>query len=382
MDEKRQRSGRSRQRSRPNDRQRRSSHRWSCGAASNARVVRIGDEYRNQIVDTGHAARLQRHRRDGRARRQGRALPDPVGNGRAGKPDRARLLLARRAARSVCASTGIKVIAGLVHHGSGPRYTNLLDPKFPDLLARLCGAGSRERYPWIEAWTPVNEPLTTARFSCLYGHWYPHLQRHRRDLPRDRQPVPRRRSGDAGDPRRSTRTRSCIATEDIGKTFATDRARLPGRARERAALADLRPARRSRRRQATRSTAGCATRRHRRRCWTSSRPATATPDIIGFDHYLTSERFLDHRVERYPGVEPGSNGRDTLRRCRGGSGRQAAPAARPGASPARDVGALRDADRDHRGPSRLHARRAGALAASKCGPRPSRSALAAPTSGR
>jgi dTDP-4-dehydrorhamnose reductase len=31
-----------------------------------------------------------------------------------------------------------------------------------------------ERYPWIEAWTPVNEPLTTARFSCLYGHWYPH----------------------------------------------------------------------------------------------------------------------------------------------------------------------------------------------------------------
>ena len=23
-------------------------------------------------------------------------------------------------------------------------------------------------------WTPVNEPLTTARFSALYGHWYPH----------------------------------------------------------------------------------------------------------------------------------------------------------------------------------------------------------------
>ena len=22
--------------------------------------------------------------------------------------------------------------------------------------------------------TPVNEPLTTARFSGLYGHWYPH----------------------------------------------------------------------------------------------------------------------------------------------------------------------------------------------------------------
>ena len=30
------------------------------------------------------------------------------------------------------------------------------------------------RYPWLEMFTPVNEPLTTARFSGLYGHWYPH----------------------------------------------------------------------------------------------------------------------------------------------------------------------------------------------------------------
>ena len=31
-----------------------------------------------------------------------------------------------------------------------------------------------ERYPDIDAYTPVNEPLTTARFSALYGLWYPH----------------------------------------------------------------------------------------------------------------------------------------------------------------------------------------------------------------
>ena len=31
-----------------------------------------------------------------------------------------------------------------------------------------------ERYPWVQDWTPVNEPLTTARFSGLYGVWYPH----------------------------------------------------------------------------------------------------------------------------------------------------------------------------------------------------------------
>ena len=33
-----------------------------------------------------------------------------------------------------------------------------------------------ERYPWLDDWTPVNEPLTTARFSALYGHWYPHAR--------------------------------------------------------------------------------------------------------------------------------------------------------------------------------------------------------------
>ena len=60
------------------------------------------------------------------------------------------------------------MIGGLVHHGSGPRYTNLLDPKFPQLLADYA-AKVAKRYPWIEYWTPVNEPLTTARFSCSTG---------------------------------------------------------------------------------------------------------------------------------------------------------------------------------------------------------------------
>ncbi len=34
------------------------------------------------------------------------------------------------------------------------------------------------------------------------------------------------------------------------------------------------------------------------------------PGIIGFNYYVTSERFLDHRVERYPGVPVGGNGRE------------------------------------------------------------------------
>src|SRR3546814_18782716 len=32
--------------------------------------------------------------------------------------------------------------------------------------------------------------------------------------------------------------------------------------------------------------------------------------MIGINHYLTSERFLDHRTELYPGHEIGGNGRD------------------------------------------------------------------------
>src|SRR4051794_20869140 len=68
---------------------------------------------------------------------------------------------------------GIRPIAGLVHHGSGPRHTDLLDEGFARKLAEYAGHVA-ERYPWIEEWTPVNEPLTTARFAALYGLWYPH----------------------------------------------------------------------------------------------------------------------------------------------------------------------------------------------------------------
>src|SRR5207253_6883246 len=49
------------------------------------------------------------------------------------------------------------------------------DPGFAEGLAEFAGRVA-ERYPWVKAWTPVNEPLTTARFSALYGHWYPHAR--------------------------------------------------------------------------------------------------------------------------------------------------------------------------------------------------------------
>ena len=67
----------------------------------------------------------------------------------------------------------ITPIAGLVHHGSGPAFTDLNDEEFPYKLAAYAKAVAK-KFPWIEYYTPVNEPLTTARFSGLYGLWYPH----------------------------------------------------------------------------------------------------------------------------------------------------------------------------------------------------------------
>lgn len=68
---------------------------------------------------------------------------------------------------------GLRPIVGLMHHGSGPPHTSLLDPGMPQKLA-LHASAVAERYPDVDAYTPVNEPNTTARFSGQYGLWYPH----------------------------------------------------------------------------------------------------------------------------------------------------------------------------------------------------------------
>jgi dTDP-4-dehydrorhamnose reductase len=70
------------------------------------------------------------------------------------------------------ADRGVEPIVTLLHHGSGPAYTSLVDPAFPYLFAEYAAATAR-RFPWVKRWTPINEPLTTARFSTLYAAWYP-----------------------------------------------------------------------------------------------------------------------------------------------------------------------------------------------------------------
>ncbi|MFB9051184.1 sugar nucleotide-binding protein [Sphingobium indicum] len=197
----------------------------------------------------------------------------------------------------------IRVIAGLVHHGSGPAYSGLLEEGFAAGLARHAGAAA-ERYPWIADWTPVNEPLTTARFSALYGHWYPH---HRSEpsfwLALLNQIDAVRLSMRAI--RRVNPAARLIQTDDLGRSYAT------ASLREQAGFDNLR------RWASWDLLCGMMTREHplwerlsgfgfqdRLRAIADD---PCPPDIIGINHYLTSDRFLDHRLHRYPAHSHGGS---------------------------------------------------------------------------
>jgi len=70
---------------------------------------------------------------------------------------------------------GLDIVADLVHYGT-PRWLNgsFADPRFPDALAEFAGALAHRYAGRIRAYTPVNEPLTTASFSGLRAVWPPY----------------------------------------------------------------------------------------------------------------------------------------------------------------------------------------------------------------
>jgi dTDP-4-dehydrorhamnose reductase len=203
---------------------------------------------------------------------------------------------------------GIKVIGGLLHHGSGPKYTGLLDPDFPKKLGDYA-ARVAERYPWIEMWTPVNEPLTTARFSGLYGHWYP----HGRSYPTFLRALANECKGTLEamrSIRRSIPGALLVQTEDLGKTFSTAPLRYQAaHENERRWLSlDLLCGRVDSRHSWHKILFGAGVGWGEMEMFEGGE---ARPDILGINHYLTSERFLDHRTHLYPWLEPGGNRRDT-----------------------------------------------------------------------
>lgn len=200
----------------------------------------------------------------------------------------------------------IDPIVGLVHHGSGPRYTNLLDALFPELLA----AYAREvatRFPWIRRYTPVNEPLTTARFSTLYGHWYPH---HRSNASFAQAIVNQCKATSLAmqEIRKINPTALLIQTEDLGRVASTS------------TLAYQADFENERRFLTWDLLCGIVDTRHR--MWKFLRHSgiaaaqlawfqehACPPDVIGVNHYLTSDRYLSEDGRRFPDAATGGNGR-------------------------------------------------------------------------
>jgi dTDP-4-dehydrorhamnose reductase len=201
----------------------------------------------------------------------------------------------------------ITPIAGLLHHGSGPRDTSLLDPAFPERLAAYAAAVA-QRFPWLESFTPINEPLTTARFAGLYGHWYPHGKDDatfaRCLLTELKATVLAMRSI-----RKIIPHARLVQTEDLAKIFST-----PPLAYQ----ADYENDRRwiSFDLLTGYLTPACRLYQHFRHLgipaadldWFRDNPCP--PDIFGVNYYVTSERFLDHRLHAYPHHAHASNGRD------------------------------------------------------------------------
>jgi dTDP-4-dehydrorhamnose reductase len=216
---------------------------------------------------------------------------------------------------------GVRPIVGLVHHGSGPRGTSLLDPAFADGLARFARACA-ERFEWVLDWVPVNEPLTTARFSALYGHWYPHATD---DTAFVRALLTQCRAVVLA--MRAIRTvipgARLIQTEDLARTHSTRRlAYQAAFENERRWLTfDLLRGRVTRDHPLWRwlTTVGA---KRRELEWFVANPCP--PNIVGLNYYVTSERLLDERLERYGGHTHGTNGRDAyadvcaVRALRGG----------------------------------------------------------------
>lgn len=202
-------------------------------------------------------------------------------------------------------AAGVKPIAGLVHHGSGPRSTSLLDPEFPEKLAAYAEAVAN-RYPWIEAYTPVNEPNTTARFSGMYGVWYPH-KRSRRSYLRALLNELKGTVLSMEAVRRVRPDARLIQTDDLGTICGTPELRATWE------LMDLRQwlpfdllcGRVDRWHPMFRylRDAGIG---EREILWFAEHPCP--PDVVGVNYYVTSDRFIDHRLELYSADQRSAEG--------------------------------------------------------------------------
>lgn len=203
---------------------------------------------------------------------------------------------------------GIQPIVGLCHHGSGPLHVNFFDDSFAEGLGEYA-AKVAAQFPWVEYYTPVNEPLTTARFCALYGHWYPHrknwLDFLRVLLAECKGTVLAMQAI-----RKINPHAKLVQTEDLGKTHSTPRLQYQ---------ADFENERRW---LSIDLLCGKVNKQHTLwKCLTCAGVPEedllffienpCPPDILGINHYLTSERWLDERLEHFPAHTHGGNGGDS-----------------------------------------------------------------------
>jgi dTDP-4-dehydrorhamnose reductase len=259
-------------------------------------IRRIGNGYTDQLINSGHRTRIE----DldlfadlGMRKLRYPILWEQVAPKSLDEPDWT--WTDERMAR--LRELGIDPIVTLLHHGSGPRYTALHKKNFVPLLARFAGMVA-ERYPWITHYTPVNEPLTTARFSGLYGIWYPHglddktfvrIQlNHLKGTKEAMKAI-----------RKVTPSALLVQTEDLGKAHSTPN------------LAYQAEFENNRRWFTYDLLCGFIDKQHplweylREKGGASEKELMdfvnepMTPDILGINHYITSERFLDENHQYF-----------------------------------------------------------------------------------
>jgi dTDP-4-dehydrorhamnose reductase len=192
---------------------------------------------------------------------------------------------------------GLQPIVGLLHHGSGPATTDLLDIEFPESFAAFALQVAK-RYPWVTDYTPINEPQTTGRFACLYGHWFPHhcsMRSYVRALYHQMKAIALAMAAI-----RSVQPNArLIHTEDGGETFS-----MPS-------LESFRQQREHRRWLGIDMLCGYVDPLHplfnflleqglteQEILWFTTH--RCAPDVIGLNYYVTSDRFLDDRLHLYP----------------------------------------------------------------------------------
>jgi dTDP-4-dehydrorhamnose reductase len=252
----------------------------------------IGGRRRDQLTEGGHADRLEDI--DRLAELGVSAVRYPVLWGWRGEPTDwgwAETRLAR------LRSHGIEPIVGLVHHGWGPEGVDPLDPEYPMRFAAYA-AEVASRFPDVRTFLPVNEPLTTARFGGLYGWWDP--------CARDEATFARLIVAECQAIRAAARALHrvdpairVVVNEDACETYGTDE------------VADVVSFYNTRRWLTFDLVTGKVDPHHP--MWEHLTIAPGIegaledladdpeyPDVLGLDHYVTSDRFLDHRTGEYP----------------------------------------------------------------------------------